>query len=117
MFEGETAVDLCVRHVSQAPEPPSARTGNPIPADLEALVLACLAKDPAARPASAFELRAALARIPAYRDWDEAEALSWWNAFEARRASEPAPQSDRRGGPLAITVDVHARTTTSENIR
>jgi serine/threonine-protein kinase len=117
VFEGETAVDLCVRHVSQAPEPPSARTDKAIPADLEALVLACLAKDPAGRPKSAFELRAALGRIPAYRDWDEAEALAWWNAFEARRASEPAPLPDRRGGPLAITVDVHARTSTSENIR
>ena len=117
VFEGETAVDLCVRHVSQTPDPPSARTDNAIPAELEALVLACLAKDPAGRPTSAFELRAALGRLPAYRAWDEAAALSWWNAFEARRASEPAPLSDRRGGPLAITVDVHARTSTSENIR
>ncbi|HEU5058871.1 MAG TPA: serine/threonine-protein kinase, partial [Kofleriaceae bacterium] len=112
VFEGKTAVDICVKHVSHAPEPPSRRTDNPIPAELEALVLACLAKDPAERPKSAFELRAALGRLPAYVDWDEAEALSWWNAFEARRASEPAP-TERRAGPLTITVDVHARTATS----
>jgi eukaryotic-like serine/threonine-protein kinase len=115
VFEGKTAVDICVKHVSHAPEPPSRRTDNPIPAELEALVLACLAKDPAERPKSAFELRAALGRLPAYLDWDEAEALSWWNAFEAQRASEPAP-TERRAGPLTITVDVHARTATSENI-
>ena len=116
VFEGNTAVDICVRHVSHAPELPSRRIGKPIPAELEALIMACLAKDPAGRPASAFELRAALGRIPAYQEWDEAEALSWWNAFEARRASEPAPL-DRRAGPLTITVDVHARTATSEIIR
>ena len=42
---------------------------------------------------------------------------AWLLWFEARRASEPAPLPDRRGGPLAITVDVHARTSPSENIR
>ena len=115
VFDGKTAVDVCVRHVSHAPEPPSRRTDRPVPEELEALVLACLAKDPADRPKSAFELRAALARIPAYQAWDEAEALSWWNAFEARRASEPEP-TERRAGPLTITVDVHARTATSENV-
>ncbi len=116
VFEAKTAADLCVRHVSHPPEPPSRRTDRAIPSELEALVLACLAKDPTARPASAFELRAALGRLPAYRDWDEAEALAWWTAFEARRASQPAPRSAGRAGPLAMAVDVHARTATSENI-
>jgi hypothetical protein len=116
VFEGATAALLCVRHVSHAPEPPSRRIGKPIPVELEALVMACLAKDPGGRPTSAFEMRAALGRIPAYLEWDEAEALAWWNSFEARRASEPAP-TERRAGPLTMTVDVHARTATSEDIR
>ena len=115
VFEGKTAVDVCVKHVSAAPQPPSGRTENPIPADLEAVVLACLSKDPAARPESAFALRSQLTRLCTYLDWDEGEALAWWNSFEARRASEPPPLDDR-AGPLIITVDVHARTATSSGV-
>jgi serine/threonine-protein kinase len=63
VFAGETAVQTALLHVSQPPVPPSQRTGNPIPAELERLVLGCLAKDPADRPQSASELNAALAAV------------------------------------------------------
>jgi serine/threonine-protein kinase len=63
VFAGETAIQTALLHVSQPPVPPSQRTGRPIPAELERLVLACLAKDAADRPQSASELNAALAAI------------------------------------------------------
>jgi serine/threonine-protein kinase len=63
VFAGETAIQTALLHVSQPPVPPSERTGKPIPAELERLVLACLAKDPADRPQSASELNAALAAM------------------------------------------------------
>ena len=50
-----------IDHVSTAPSPPSARASAPIPRALDALVLACLEKDPAHRPQSADELAEALA--------------------------------------------------------
>jgi len=115
VFDGKTAVDVCVKHVSTPPEPPSRRTDRQVPADLEAVVMACLGKDPTSRPQSAFALRALLTRLECYRDWDEGEALAWWNAFEARRASEPPPLEER-AGPLTITVDMHARTVTSSGM-
>jgi serine/threonine-protein kinase len=115
VFDGKTSVDVCVKHVSAPPDPPSSRTDRAVPDDLEALVMACLSKDPAGRPQSAFELRAQLTRLPALREWDEAVALSWWNTFEARRASEPAAQEER-ADPLTITVDMHARTATSRGV-
>jgi hypothetical protein len=86
VFDGKTAVHVCAQHVSSEPEPPSARTHNPIPAELEALVLRCLAKSPDDRPASAQAMRLALAAMPAYREWDESIAGEWWRAFEERRA-------------------------------
>jgi len=63
VFAGETAIQTALLHVSQPPVPPSRRTGNPIPAELERLVLACLAKEPADRPQSASELNAALGTV------------------------------------------------------
>ena len=63
VFVGESAIQTALLHVSQPPVPPSRRTGNPIPPELERLVLACLAKEPADRPQSASELNAALSTV------------------------------------------------------
>jgi eukaryotic-like serine/threonine-protein kinase len=98
VFDGNTALHVCTLHVTATPVPPSLRTPHrPIPADLEALILACLAKDPAARPAGADGLRLALDALPAAHDWDEAAAAAWWQGFDARRPRRPA-------GPAHATV-------------
>jgi eukaryotic-like serine/threonine-protein kinase len=58
-FDGETAVTIALKQVSATPPPPSAL--NPaVPAELDAVVLRALAKDPAARFADAAEFIAAL---------------------------------------------------------
>jgi serine/threonine-protein kinase len=56
VFEGESLIDVCSQHLHSAPEPLSRVTSAPIAADLERIVLDCLAKDPHDRPASAAEL-------------------------------------------------------------
>ena len=58
-FEAPAEFLLLRKHVEEAPLPPSRLA--PVPAALEAIVLRCLAKDPADRYASAEELGAALA--------------------------------------------------------
>jgi serine/threonine-protein kinase len=63
VFEGETPLQTILKHLQQQPEPPSRRTDRPIPADLETVVLACLAKRPDDRPRSAGELAERLAAI------------------------------------------------------
>src|SRR5262245_31897433 len=47
VFEAKNAVDLFAQHLHTTHIPPSQRTEIPIPAELDALVLACLEKDPA----------------------------------------------------------------------
>jgi serine/threonine-protein kinase len=63
VFEGETPLQTILKHLQQPPEPPSRRTDRPIPAALETLVLACLAKRPDDRPQSAAALAEALAGV------------------------------------------------------
>ena len=81
VFEAETAIQTILQHVQQPPVPPSQRTDMPIPPGLEALVLACLAKRPADRPASAAELRRALEAI-GLEPWTEEQAARWWGTRE-----------------------------------
>src|SRR5687768_16375522 len=53
VFEAESVVDICHKHVANPPVPPSERTRTPIPAELENALLACLEKSRAKRPQTA----------------------------------------------------------------
>ena len=76
-------------HVRDQVVPPSRHHAD-IPADLEEVVLRCLAKDPDDRFPSAEELQRALAACTSAADWDARRAASWWEAFEPPRAAPPA---------------------------
>jgi serine/threonine-protein kinase len=61
-FTGELSAAVLHQHINADPRPPSRVTPG-IPAALDALVLAMLAKAPAARPQTAAEVRARLAEL------------------------------------------------------
>jgi eukaryotic-like serine/threonine-protein kinase len=82
-FEGKGVVEICSHHLHTAPVPPSKRVDTAIPAELEQLLLACLAKKPADRPQSARQLRELLSRSGRELDWTEADAEGWWQTNEA----------------------------------
>jgi len=77
VFAGDTPVATLLKHVQEAPIPPSRRTEMEIPADLDAVILACLAKDPAARPQTAEELDSRLAAC-SVEPWTRSKAKEWW---------------------------------------
>jgi serine/threonine protein kinase len=56
---------LLEAHAQEVPAPPSRYATEPVPAELDALVLEALVKDPQARPASAREFRERLERLTA----------------------------------------------------
>ena len=78
VFTADTPMKLLLAHAHTPPQPPSARTEIPIPSDLEALVLACLAKDREHRPQSARDLLARLDGVVLREPWTEERAREWW---------------------------------------
>ena len=67
VFSADTDVATAIAHVQDAPIPPRLRSAFKMPAALDALIMECLAKDPAARPASAAVVSERLAAtVPAY---------------------------------------------------
>lgn len=81
VFEAENGLQAIVKHINDAPIPPSERTGVPLPRDLEEVVLACLAKRPADRPGSAAQLSRRL-RSLALEPWTQDDAVRWWSGIQ-----------------------------------
>lgn len=78
VFTAESPMALLLHHARTPPAPPSTRSEVPIPAALDALVLSCLAKNPAERPQSARELSRRLAAVEGAGAWTEERAREWW---------------------------------------
>jgi serine/threonine-protein kinase len=76
------------QHLQAVPVPPSERTELPIPATLEHLVLACLAKKPQDRPQNARQLAQSLDTIDGMT-WGEEEAGRWWSQHHPLQALAP----------------------------
>jgi eukaryotic-like serine/threonine-protein kinase len=90
VFEGANPLEVLLHHVQTPPVPPSQRTEVPVPADLEAIVMSCLEKDPARGPQSAPELSGRLARCAAGNDWTPERARDWWDAHRPETVPAPA---------------------------
>ena len=100
VFDGKSVVEVCSQHLHQEPQPLSAR-GLAIPAELEAVVLACLNKDPDRRPQSAAELRRRVEAC-AVQPWDSARALAWWREYQSELDGDAAQGT---GEAMTIAVD------------
>jgi len=86
VFTGDTVLKVITQHVQAVPVRPSDRTALPIPATLDALVLACLAKKPEERPRNARQLVQSLDAIDGMT-WGEDEAIRWWSQHHPRHVS------------------------------
>jgi serine/threonine-protein kinase len=89
VFEGSSAVEVMFHHVHTPPVGPSARSGLPVPAPLEGLVMECLEKDPSRRPESAETVSNRLDAVSPARPWSVERAEHWW-------ATHRPPPADAR---------------------
>jgi serine/threonine-protein kinase len=78
VFEADTPMKMLMQHVHARPVPPSQRTELRIPRELDDLVMACLEKDPAARPQNAEELFRMACGCKTCETWGQANARTWW---------------------------------------
>jgi serine/threonine-protein kinase len=100
VFPADTALKMVVRHLQERPVPPSQCTDPPIPASLDAVILACLEKSPVDRPDSADELAARLAACDVGAPWSQALAGEWWE----RNLGGSARPTATDPGPISPTV-------------
>ena len=108
VFDAATVVEVCSKHLLEAPVPPSQRLGRAVPPDLEALILACLAKRREDRPASAQALLADLLACADAGKYDVAAARAWWTDRGATlRARVKAKRTGARRAMM--TIDLHGR--------
>jgi len=108
VFDAATVIEICSKHMLEQPVPPSTRLGTKLPEDLEAIVLACLAKDRYARPASAAALRASLLACGDAVRYDAVAASAWWRARLATRIG-PRPGLESGAPAPTMTIDLRGR--------
>jgi hypothetical protein len=80
VFAGASYAALLLDQVSTPPVPMSMRLGDAVPADLDRVIISCLAKDPGLRPQSADALRQSLLACRDAGGWSEVQAQAWWGA-------------------------------------
>ncbi len=78
VFEGKTHLDTIFSHATTAPIPPSDRTEQEVPIELEKLILNCLEKEPENRPQSAAEVASQLVNCQLTEEWGPTQAAEWW---------------------------------------
>ncbi len=98
-FQGDTAFAIMVAHARDPVVPPS-QIRPDVPADLEQVVLRCLAKAKNDRFPNVKELAKALAACASVVEWDEEKAEAWW--VELVRAA-PATAPDLTTAPPSTT--------------
>jgi eukaryotic-like serine/threonine-protein kinase len=88
LFDADTSMRLLLQQVQAIPEPPSSRTEQYIPRDIDELVMDCLQKDRNRRPHDAEELLHRASAIAS--DWDNRSARVWWETHLPQLSSPSA---------------------------
>jgi eukaryotic-like serine/threonine-protein kinase len=96
VFQAPNAIQLMYQHANATPVAPSQRSELEVPADLDRIILSCLAKLPEDRPQTTQELSRLLAASAAANGWTEERAHRWWDrhhpATGGIRSAEPRQQ-------------------------
>jgi serine/threonine-protein kinase len=99
---------MVLAHVQTPAIPPSQRTELEIPAELERLILDCLAKNPDERPKSMRDIARRLAAIRLQERWSSSQAEAWWQVHH------PSPCVHAMPIPETSSVSVSSMVTAAQ---
>jgi eukaryotic-like serine/threonine-protein kinase len=104
VFQAPNAIQLLYQHANGTPVAPSQRSELEIPAALDRVILACLAKFPEDRPQSALELSRLLAAAVPDSSWNQERAHRWWDRHHPSPSGLHPADPERR--MLSKTIDI-----------
>jgi eukaryotic-like serine/threonine-protein kinase len=104
VFQAPNAIQLLYQHANGTPVAPSQRSELEIPAALDRVILACLAKFPEDRPQTALELSRLLAAAVPESSWDQERAHRWWDRHHPSPSGLHPADPERR--MLSKTIDI-----------
>jgi tRNA A-37 threonylcarbamoyl transferase component Bud32 len=111
VFEAESVMELCRKHVDVPATPPSQRTRLAIPEALENAIMACLDKSRAKRPQTARDLAGLISHCAEATQWSVEESDAWWGRHE-RGLANIASIANGGGSPSTasrghdVTIDL-----------
>ncbi|MEE8410731.1 MAG: serine/threonine-protein kinase [Myxococcota bacterium] len=105
VFEADSPLGVLLCHAQDEPTPLSERTELAIPPDLEAVIMSCLEKDPADRPANAKALETRLLDCVIDEPWTAEHAERWWKANIPDRIADSRPTTRPPGRHRASSPD------------
>ncbi|MHC4875847.1 MAG: serine/threonine-protein kinase [Planctomycetota bacterium] len=92
VFGGEKALKILFAHANETPQPLQ-NLNSDVPADLEAVVLRCLSKNPDDRFQTAADLAAALEACRDAGQWDQLAAHDAWSSSDDPSSTEDSVES------------------------
>jgi tRNA A-37 threonylcarbamoyl transferase component Bud32 len=109
LFSDVGLVEVCGKHLYEAPPPLSETAAEPLSPELERTIMRCLAKKPELRFESALELRAALRGCPEASRWGSEESDAWWSEHGSAFEPERLAASPAQGSASTMAVDLARR--------
>ncbi len=98
VFDADSIVDLCQKHVDEVPISPAKRLGKEVSSELEYALLSCLEKSRSKRPQTARDLAQLLSKCPEASDWLVEQADAWWSRHERVQTDSSVPPAEATSG-------------------